>query len=63
MKVLIVEDEPRAANRLARLIRDLEPGIEVLAKIPSGATTGAWLRQTSSPDRSFGSTLVRYFGT
>ncbi len=53
MKVLIVEDEPRAANRLARLIRDLEPGVEVLAKIPSVAGTVAWLEQNASPDLIF----------
>ena len=53
MKVLIVEDEPRAANRLARLIQDLEPGFEVLAKIPSVAGTVDWLRQNSPPDLIF----------
>jgi len=53
MKVLIVEDEPRAANRLARLIQDLEPAVEVLAKIPSVDATVAWLEQNASPDLIF----------
>ena len=53
MKVLIVEDEPRAANRLARLIREQEPAVEVLAKIPSVAATVAWLEQNPSPDLIF----------
>lgn len=53
MKVLIVEDEPRAANRLARLIQDLEPGVDVLAKIASVAATVAWLEQNASPDLIF----------
>jgi len=53
MKVLIVEDEPRAANRLGRLIRDLEPAAEVLAMLPSVAGTVAWLEQNSSPDLIF----------
>jgi len=53
MKILIVEDEPRAANRLARLIQDLEPGVEVLAKLPSVAATVEWLAQHASPDLIF----------
>ena len=53
MKVLIVEDEPRAANRLARLIQDLESGVDVLAMIPSVAGTIAWLEQNASPDLIF----------
>jgi DNA-binding LytR/AlgR family response regulator len=53
MRVLIVEDEPRAANRLARLIKEVEPAVEVLAKIPSIAGTIEWLDQNTSPDLIF----------
>ncbi len=53
MKVLIIEDEPRAANRLARLIEELAPEVEVLAKIPSIAATVSWLEQNASPDLIF----------
>ncbi len=53
MKVLIIEDEPRAANRLARLIEELAPEVEVLAKIPSVAATVSWLEQNASPDLIF----------
>lgn len=53
MRVLIVEDEPRAASRLARLIQEVEPEVEVLAKIPSVADTVEWLDQNSSPDLIF----------
>ena len=35
MKVLIVEDEPRAANRLERLIVELQPATEILGKTSS----------------------------
>jgi two-component system response regulator LytT len=53
LKILIVEDEPRAANRLARLIMELQPGAEVLAKVPSVEQSVAWLEQNPSPDLIF----------
>ena len=53
MKVIIVEDEPRAANRLERLILELGSGYEVLAKLPSIAQTIAWLKQNNEPDLMF----------
>ncbi len=53
MKVLIVEDEPRAANRLARLILELQPDTGILAKTPSVAGTLAWLKSNEPPDLIF----------
>ncbi len=53
MKVLIVEDEPRAANRLERLIIELEPDTNVLGKMPSVAATIEWLDNNASPDLIF----------
>jgi two-component system response regulator LytT len=53
MNVLIVEDEPRAANRLARLIHELQPEINIVAKTPSVASTLDWLHQNASPDLIF----------
>ena len=53
MKVLIVEDEPRAANRLARLISDLEPSVHILAKLSSIVSTVDWLKNNPSPDLIF----------
>jgi len=35
MKVLIIEDEPRAANRLEKMISKLSTGMEVVAKLES----------------------------
>jgi two-component system response regulator LytT len=53
MRILIIEDEPRAANRLQRLILQLDPAVEVLAKI--GTVKGAieWLSANAAPDLIF----------
>jgi len=53
MKVLIVEDEPRAANRLERLIVDLQPAAEILGKTPSVAATLQFLDCNATPDLIF----------
>ncbi len=53
MKVLIVEDEPRAANRLERLIEELQPGTEIIGKTPSVAATLLWLDSNGTPDLIF----------
>ncbi len=53
MNILIVEDEPRAANRLARLILKLQAQSRIVAKTPSVATTLDWLDQNTPPDLIF----------
>jgi len=53
MKVLIVEDEPRAANRLERLIVELQPAAEILGKTPSVAATLQFLDSNATPDLIF----------
>ena len=53
MNVLIVEDEPHAANRLARLIGELESDVHVAAKLPSVTGTLNWLLQNDQPDLIF----------
>ena len=53
MKILIVEDEPRAANRLERLIMELQPVAEILGKTPSVAATIRWLDSNGMPDLIF----------
>ena len=42
MNVLILEDEPRSAERLAGLLRQCDPTIRVLAQLPSVAQGLAW---------------------
>jgi DNA-binding LytR/AlgR family response regulator len=55
MKVLIVEDEELSAERLQKLIRNIDPGIEVLATIPSVFETVAYLENNAAaqPDLIF----------
>lgn len=53
MKVLIVEDEAMAARRLNNLLEQLEPGIEVLAKLDSVKRVVKWLKENDTPDLIF----------
>jgi DNA-binding LytR/AlgR family response regulator len=53
MKILIVEDEPRAANRLERLIVELQPAATIVGKTPSVASTIQWLDNNATPDLVF----------
>ncbi len=53
MKVLIVEDEAMAARRLNSLLEQLEPGIEVLAKLDSVKRVVKWLNENAAPDLIF----------
>lgn len=48
MKVLIIEDEPLAADRLEKLLKEAEPGIEVLAKPGSIKQSVKWLSQNKA---------------
>ncbi|GAF90830.1 unnamed protein product, partial [marine sediment metagenome] len=43
MKVLIIEDEKPAADKLEILLRRYDPNIEIAAKLESVAKTVAWL--------------------
>ena len=48
--VLLVEDEPPAAARLAAGVRAWSPAARVLATLPSVRETVAWLRTNPPPD-------------
>ncbi|MEJ1240250.1 LytTR family DNA-binding domain-containing protein [Chryseolinea sp. T2] len=50
MNVLIIEDEPLAAQRLASLIDELLPNAEVLQTIDSIKRSVQWLNQNDHPD-------------
>jgi DNA-binding LytR/AlgR family response regulator len=50
MRILIVEDEKWAADRLQTLVQEYDPGIEVLARLESVEETVQWLRQRPAPD-------------
>ena len=50
MRVLIVEDEPAAVNRLRKLLVTMDPAIEIVADIPTVSGAVAWFRENPAPD-------------
>ncbi len=50
MKILIIEDEAPAAQRLEKLLKEIEPGSIILESIVSVATAVKWLNQNPAPD-------------
>ena len=53
MKILIIEDEPQAAERLHQLILQIEPTAAILAKLDSVKRSIEWLGANASPDLVF----------
>lgn len=53
MKVMVVEDEPRAANRLIRMIKAQMPAAEIVAQIASVKEALSWFDVNSDPDLIF----------
>ena len=53
MKVLVVEDEKMAANRLIKLLEKQLPGVMVLAQLDSVKKTVKWLGANDAPDLLF----------
>src|SRR6185503_12718047 len=50
MKVLIIEDEPQAADRLETLVEEIKPGVVVLGKLDSVSKSVQWLHENQKPD-------------
>ena len=50
MKLLIVEDETLAVNRLRKLLVEIDPKIEVIAAVNSIVSTVDWLSKNHLPD-------------
>jgi DNA-binding LytR/AlgR family response regulator len=50
MNILIIEDEPQAAQRLETLITQLAPNATVVGKIESVKEAVSWLRKNTAPD-------------
>ncbi len=48
MKILIIEDEPRAANRLSKQIKEVAPEMEVIAVLESIRDTVTFLSENKS---------------
>jgi DNA-binding LytR/AlgR family response regulator len=53
MKVLIIEDEQLASQKLIRLLREIDPGIEVVEIIESVEKATNWLPSHAAPDLIF----------
>lgn len=49
MTILLVEDEPRTARTIQRLLQELRPEAQVVGQPNSVARTVAWLRENPSP--------------
>ena len=50
MNILLIEDEPQAAQRLEKLVNAIVPHANVLAKIDTVKNSVHWLRSNPSPD-------------
>lgn len=53
MKIVIVEDEPRSARRLARLIKALRPDAHISAILNGVEDAAAWFNANASPELVF----------
>lgn len=53
MRVLIIEDERKAANELRQLILGLKPGWNIIDAIPSVEEAIEWFRENKMPDLVF----------
>ena len=53
MKVIIIEDEHLAADKLSRMLHELNPDIQILALLESVAESAAWLSGNPAPDLIF----------
>lgn len=53
MKIVIIEDEVFAARRLENMIRDIDPSIEVVAKLESVSESVNWFKTNEEPDLIF----------
>lgn len=53
MKIVIIEDEELSAQRLEKMILEIDPAIHVLAKLESIETAVEWFRANPDPDLIF----------
>jgi DNA-binding LytR/AlgR family response regulator len=50
MRILIIEDEPQAANRLENLVREIVPDATILDKLDTVKRSVSWLKSNAAPD-------------
>ncbi len=53
MKIVIIEDEEFAARRLERMINEIDPDIQIVAKLESVVGSVEWLKTHDVPDLIF----------
>ncbi|MEO1516580.1 MAG: LytTR family DNA-binding domain-containing protein [Bacteroidota bacterium] len=53
MKIVIIEDEALAAERLAQLIRRYDPDVDILASLDAVEQAVEWFEQSDPPDLAF----------
>jgi DNA-binding LytR/AlgR family response regulator len=53
MKVLIIEDEHLAADKLSRMLHKLNPDIQIVAMLESVSESADWLASNPAPDLIF----------
>lgn len=53
MKALLIEDETAAARNLAAVLREVAPGVQLVATLESVAESVEWLRSNPQPDLLF----------
>lgn len=50
MKILIIEDEPLAAQRLEKMVGEIKPGSSIIGKIDSVKRAVEWFKTNETPD-------------
>ncbi len=53
LNALIIEDEPAASRRLQKLIKEIDPFIEIVATLDSISSAISWFRDHAQPDLLF----------
>lgn len=53
LRILIIEDEEPAAKRLLKMVKEIEPGIELLDSIVSVSSAVKWFSENDAPDLIF----------
>jgi len=53
MKIVIIEDEVFAARRLENMIKEIDPQIDVVAKLESVRESVEWFKKNEEPDLIF----------
>src|SRR5512145_3209274 len=53
MKILVIEDESLAAERLINIIKEVEPAAEIVGKLESVRSTLKWLSNNDKPQLIF----------